>query len=171
MSAGSGRALRIAILGAAALALLLWLAIKWPLTGLTVVVGGLVVAAALGGVEFFSGWLRWTRWAVWRTEQGSHLSFDGISLHLDDDNVHLWINAGEWRRLRRIKETDDVTAARHSAGWRRNQGGGLQLRLDVVIAVMAQASDRLEARNIKLRRYLERDILFPAAERRRRRQT
>ena len=42
------------------------------------------------------------------------------------------------------------------------------LRVDAVIAYLGQMPERNDPRVQKLRRYLERDVLHPAAERRRR---
>ena len=52
--------------------------------------------------------------------------------------------------------------------WRRDAQGVLMLRVDAVIDYLGHMPERNDPRVQKLRRYLERDVLHPAAERRRR---
>ena len=46
--------------------------------------------------------------------------------------------------------------------------GALHLRVDGIVACLCSMPDCMQPRVIRLRRYLERELLFPAAERRRR---
>jgi len=70
-----------------------------------------------------------------------------------------------------------------AAHWRRENGchhsfdsipldvqdeGALHLRVDGIEACLCSMPERMQPRIIRLRRYLERELLFPAAERRRR---
>jgi len=70
-----------------------------------------------------------------------------------------------------------------AAHWRRENGrhhsfdsipldvqdeGALHLRVDGIVACLCSMPDCMQPRVIRLRRYLERELLFPAAERRRR---
>ena len=106
----------------------------------------------------------------WRREQGRHHAFGGVPLRVEDDGRHQWVDGAGLRRVLGSADTDDVLAARHAGRWRRDADGELLLRVDAVVEVLATAPGRLEPRTVRLRRYFEREVLFPAAERRRRRQ-
>ncbi len=105
----------------------------------------------------------------WRHEQGRHHAFGGVPLRVEDDGRHQWVGSAGLRRVLGSRDADDVLAARHAGRWRRDADGELLLRVDAVVEVLAHAPGRLEPRTVRLRRYFEREVLFPAAERRRRR--
>ena len=157
-----------AVLGAAA-GLLHWLGVGLPMLGAVLVLFALLsLFAPRTGVRLLDSCIGALRSAWWRDEQGRHYSFEGVSLHFEDDGRYLWLDANDWRRVRRVDEANEVLAARHSGRWRYQREGQLQLRLDAVIAGLAGGADRMQPRTVKLRRYLERELMFPAAERRRR---
>ena len=106
----------------------------------------------------------------WRREQGRHHAFGGMPLRVEDDGRHQWVDGAGLRRVLGSPDTDEVLAARHAGRWRRDADGELLLRVDAVVEVLAHGPGRLEPRTVRLRRYFEREVLFPAAERRRRRQ-
>jgi hypothetical protein len=137
--------------------------------------GGLAVAFALVagvaprvGVRWLDDMVHQIRAALWRSEQGRHHSFGGITLQIHDDGQFVWLPVADLQLLLHTTEPEDVTAARHSGRWRRDDAGVLQLRVDAVVAGLSSGPVSLEPRVIRLRRYLEREVLFPAAERRRR---
>lgn len=99
---------------------------------------------------------------------GRHHAFAGVTLQVEDDGRHVWLDAPGLQRVLGLKETDDITAARTPGQWRRGDDGRTWLRVDAVIQYLAQRPGRNDPRMQKLRRYLERDVLFPAQERRRR---
>ncbi len=99
---------------------------------------------------------------------GSHHAFAGITLQVEDDGRHVWLDAPGLQRVLGLKEADDVTAARTPGNWRRDDGGHTWLRVDAVIQYLTRMPGRNDPRVQKLRRYLERDVLHPAQERRRR---
>ncbi len=103
---------------------------------------------------------------LWRAEQGRHYAFSGITLHIESDARHEWMAAGDLKRVLRSTEPEDVIAARHSGHWRRDARGQLMLRVDAVVQGLASSHQRTDPRIIRLRLYLERDVLFPAALRR-----
>jgi hypothetical protein len=105
---------------------------------------------------------------LWRREQGTHHSFGGLALHIEDDGRHVWIAGADLQRVLGTRDRDDVLAARVPGRWRHDEGQPLLLRVDAVVAYLAAAPGRMEPRVVRLRRYLERDVLFPAAEMRRR---
>lgn len=106
----------------------------------------------------------------WRHEQGHHHAFAGVPLQVSDDGRHAWVAAQGLQRALGRREPDDVLAARHAGRWRRDAQGTLWLRVDTVVDVLAHAPGRLDPRTVRLRRYFEREVLFPATERRRRSQ-
>lgn len=104
----------------------------------------------------------------WAPQQGRHHAFAGVPLDIHDDGRHLWVDAGGLQRVLGTQDADDVLAARHSGRWRHLPDGRLQLRVDAVVDVLARGAGRLDPRTVRLRRYFEQQVLFPAAERRRR---
>lgn len=111
--------------------------------------------------------LLWRAW-IWRHEEGHHHEFGGVALHIEDDGRHLWLAAEDLQRVLRLNEPEDAFAARHSERWQRDAKGQLWLRLDAVVERLASMPGRDAPRNNRLRLYFEREVLFPAAERRRR---
>jgi len=134
---------------------------------------GIVVAViACGlpwvGVRWLDALLQAARNWHWRREAGRHHAFGGIALDIEDDGRHLWIDGGDLKRVLRSDDREEVLAARMPGRWRRTPEGRLQLRADAVAEHLATAPGRMDPRRGKLRRYLEQQVLFPAAERRRR---
>jgi len=128
--------------------------------GLLVVAGPRVVWALGSAV---GERLRWWRW---HAEEGRHHSFDGLTLRIEHDARHSWVSGADLQGVLGTRDRDDVLAARFSQRWRRDQRGQLLLRVDAVVAHLAQCPERMAPRTVKLRRYLEREVLFPAAQRR-----
>lgn len=137
----------------------------------------LIVAIAVGyigyllpqlGVSLLDRVLYAARAFHWRHEQGHHHAFGGMPLRIEDDGRHVWVDGAGLLRVLGSRDPEDVLAARHTGRWRRDRDGTLMLRVDAVVDVLAQGPGRLEPRNVRLRRYFEREVLFPAAERRRR---
>ncbi len=108
------------------------------------------------------------RAAAWREQQGRHHAFGGVALAVRDDGRAVWLLLDDWRRLTRSRDSDEVAIARHAAAWRRDDQGQIWLRVDAVVEVLAQGPQRADPRTLRLLHYLQRELLFPAAERRRR---
>lgn len=111
--------------------------------------------------------MAWRAW-IWREEEGRHHAFGGVGLRIDDDGRQSWVAALDLQRVLRTREPEDALAARHSDRWLRDADGLLWLRVDAVVERLATMPGRDDPRIQRLRRYFEREILFPAAERRRR---
>jgi hypothetical protein len=127
----------------------------------------LVVLIPFYGVRMLDQLLYAGRWWRWRREEGQHLAFEGIALHPQDDGRHCWLPATEVQRLLRRREPEDVLAARHASRWQRDASGRLLLRVDAVVTLLATGPGRMDPRTVRLRRYLERELLFPAERRHR----
>lgn len=125
-------------------------------------------SAPVLGVKLLDQAIHRVRALHWRDEEGRHHAFGGVPLRVEDDGRQVWLGGDGLRRVLASRDSDEVLAARHAGRWRRHADGELLLRVDAVIDVLAHGPGRLEPRTIRLRRYLERQVLFPAAERRRR---
>jgi hypothetical protein len=162
-------ALALALSLAAALGLLHRLGIGLPLLlGIVAALGVIALVTPWIGVRVLDDLLLATKSLLWRREQGRHHSFGGQSLHIDDDGRQVWIAGVDLQRVLGTNDRDDVLAARVPGRWRRDDGGALMLRVDAVVHYLATAPGRMDPRTVRLRRYLEREVIFPAAQRRRR---
>ena len=156
-----------------AVALGAWAFTQWD-GALRIVLMLRIAAAVVGimmpqlGVSLLDRLLQAARAFHWRHEQGHHHAFGGIPLRIQDAGRHLWVDGDGLQRVLGSTDRDDVLAARHAGRWRRDPDGELLLRVDAVVEVLAAAPTRLDPRNVRLRRYFEREVLFPAAERHRR---
>jgi hypothetical protein len=168
----NGRAARAALVAFVLMALfavvkLLGSGVPWLLLG-----GVTVAVLTVGGVWSLAQRMpdisAWARERLWAREAGSHHAFAGIALRIEDDGRHVWLEGRGLQRVLGRHERDEVLAARHSGHWRHDTQGRLMLRVDAVIDHLAHMPGRTDPRVQKLRRYLEREVLFPASERRRR---
>ncbi len=171
MTRTAWRALAVTLLLAAFFIGLKVFGIALPLfLGLGIVVA--VVAALLPwiGVRWLDDLLQAGRAWRWRHEEGRHHGFGGLSISIEDDGRHVWIAGADLQRALHTTDRDDVLAARMPGRSRRDRRGDLLLRVDAVVDYLSTAPGRMEPRTVRLRRYLEREVLFPAAQRRRREQ-
>jgi hypothetical protein len=118
------------------------------------------------GVRILDRAILAVRTLFWAREQGRHHSFSGVPLDITDDGRHVWVVADGLQRAMGKTEPDDVLAARLAGHWQRAANGDLLLRVDAVVQLLATMPGRDEHRTQRLRKYLERDVLFPAAQRR-----
>lgn len=138
-------------------------------------IGGLVLGATAFSV--LAVWALWTarqragdavaalRERAGRADDGRHHAFGGVRLRIEDDGRHVWVDGPGLQRVLGRSEPDTAQAARHSGAWRRDECGVLMLRVDAVVQHLATMPGRDEPRIQRLRRYLERDVLFPARHR------
>ena len=163
------RALIFGVSISASCLLLHWLGVGLPMLALLAAVFALLALVAPRLlVRWFDHSVYLARAAHWRRENGRHHSFDSIPLDVQEDGRHVWLRAADLNRVLRAHEPEDVTAAQHSGCWRRDDEGALHLRVDGIVACLCSMPERMQPRIIRLRRYLECELLFPAAERRRR---
>jgi len=158
---------------AALLGLLHWLGVGLRLLfalGVVLSFVGLVLPRV--GVRWLDATVLWLRGWLWAAEQGHFHSFGGVPLDVHDDGRHVWLGAHGLQQALGRSEAEDVLAARHAGRWRRSgRDKALQLRADAVVGWLATMPGRDDPRVQRLRRYVERDVLYPAAERRRRQET
>lgn len=138
----------------------------WLAAAVGVGIALLVVAVPLLGARVLGHALYLRRAVHWKPVEGKYYSFGNIGLAIEDDGRHVWVAAADLQRALRSNDADDVIAARHAGRWRRSRRGPLQLRVDAVVQVLATAPGRMDPHTLHLRRYLEREVLFPAAQKR-----
>jgi hypothetical protein len=119
----------------------------------------------VGGARLFGWGKDKLREHAWRHEEGRHHAFAAVPLQVHDDGRHVWLGGAGLLRVLGRTEPDDVLAARMPGQWKRDAKGQLQLRVDAVIDHLAHMPGRDDPRIQKFRRYLERDVLFPAQQR------
>ena len=143
-----------------------WAPLKWALLA---ALGFVLVALALWyGLAKLGDWHAAVRDKLGAHNEGRHHAFAGVTLQVDDDGRHVWLAASGLQRVLGLKEAEGITAARTPGTWRRDDKGRTWLRVDAVIQYLSQGPGHNDLRVQKLRRYLERDVLFPAQERHRR---
>lgn len=115
--------------------------------------------------------LRAARAWTWRHREGVHHSFAGVSLDVHDDGQQLWLHERGLRALLALqRDPPDAFKARFSGQWREARelglkGHGLWLNAQGVHRHLAEAPERMDPKRIKLRAYLDREILQPARRR------
>lgn len=166
MNSRLGRAILVGLFVATVLgwSSLLGSRIGWLVLGATVV--SVLVAWGLWTVMYRAGDTGAAlRERLGRDDAGRHHAFAGVRLRVEDDGRHVWVDGPGMQRLLGTREPDEAQAARHAGAWRRDERGVLMLRVDAVVQHLATMPGRDEPRIQKLRRYLERDVLFPARHR------
>lgn len=128
----------------------------------------LVATAAWLAVQRAGDVQAWLRDRVAARDAGNYHAFGGVTLQVEDDGRHVWLGGKGLLRVLGRHEADDVLAARMPGQWRHDDQGRLLLRVEAVVDYLAHMPERTDPRVQKLRRYLERDVLHPAAQRHRR---
>lgn len=170
MNRSLARALALAAALTAVLALLQWAGVGLQLLLALAIACGLVAwMFPFYGVRALDALILFVRGRMWATQEGRFHSFGGVPLHIEDDGRHVWLDGPGLQRVLGRREPEDVLAARLAGLWRRNAAGTLMLRVDGVVQHLAHMPGRDEPRVQKLRRYLERDVLYPAHQRRQQR--
>jgi hypothetical protein len=152
---------------AGVLGVLHWLGIGLPLLlALAVLVAFVAWVLPWLGVRWLDAAILFVRGVAWAPEQGRFHSFAGVALQVEDDGRHVWVDGDGLMRALRRQEPDEAVAARHAGYWRRDSTGRLMLRVDEVVRVLAAMPGRTDPRVQRLRRYFEREVLYPAEQRR-----
>ncbi len=119
------------------------------------------------GVRWLDDIVLGVRGWYWAPEEGRFHSFGGVPLRIDDDGRHVWVDGEGLMRVLGRREPEDSLAARFSGHWRRDDDGDtLMLRVDAVVRHLSTMPGRDEPRVQRLRRYFEREVLYPAGQRR-----
>jgi hypothetical protein len=102
--------------------------------------------------------------------EGRHYSFAGQALHIHDDGRECWIaEASVYKALALAR--DGSFKGRFANQWRESRelglpGHGLWVRVSALHQFLADAPERMDPRRVRLRTYLDRDVMQPAARRR-----
>ena len=120
------------------------------------------------GVRLLDAALYWGRFWHWRGRHGTHYAFGDVPLDIREDEDAVWIEAEGVRRVLGNWEPDGVFLSRVATTQWWRDGRRLWLRVDAVIQHLVEAPERMDPRRVRLRLYLERQVLFPFNERRRR---
>ena len=169
MKSVAARALTVGLTLAVAAGVLHWWGVGLQLLLAAMVFAGFVAwAFPFYGVRLLDAALLWIRGLYWARDQGHFHSFSGVPLAIEDDGRHVWLDGQGLLRVLGRKEPEDVLAARLSGLWRRGANGVLMLRADSVVQYLAHMPERSDPRVQKFRRYLEREVLYPASQRRKR---
>ena len=141
--------------------LLLWM--------LAVAVGTVAIVVPRLGVRWLDELTLAIRAWLWRRESGHHHSFAGIALVIEEHAGQMWMSTESLQRALRQREDPSTTAARlagHAMAHAMHNGAGvLMLNVQAVVHHLALMPRRTDPRVIRLRRYLERDVLYPASRR------
>ena len=160
------RALGLAVVIAAVLGVLhLWGVGLKLLLALAIVIAFVAWALPWMGVRWLDAATLWVRGRFWAREQGRFHSFGGVPLHIEDDGRHVWVDGGGLMRILDKREPEEALAARHSGHWQRNADGLLMLRVDAVVQHLNTMPGRDLPKVQRLRRYFEREVLYPAGRR------
>ena len=164
------RALLVGLSIAAVLGVLHWwgVGLRLLLT-LLVVLGAVAVFAPRSGVRWLDELILLVRTWAWRRESGRHHSFAGIALDIEEQGGQMWISAESLQGAIRRPEEVAVSAARlvglAAQHARHNDEGVQMLNVQAVVQHLSQMPSRMEPRVLRLRRYLEREVLYPASRR------
>ena len=160
------RALAVGVAVAATALLLHRLGLGLPLLlALTIVIGLVAWRFPFHGVRLLDAAIQFMRGLYWARDEGRFHSFGGVALVIEDDGRHVWLDGAGLLRVLERRESEDVLAARLAGQWRHNAQGLLMLRVDGVVQYLARMPARHEPRVQKFRRYLEREVLYPADRR------
>jgi hypothetical protein len=163
----AGRAIAVVLLVAAALGALHVLGLGLRLLlALAIVIAFVAWALPALGVRWLDDAILALRSLYWARDQGRFHSFGGVPLRIEDDGRHMWVAGEGLMRVLGKREPEDVLAARHSGHWRRSDEGVLLLRVDAVVRHLTTMPGRDAPRVQRLRRYFERQVLYPAQRRR-----
>lgn len=137
------------------------------LLGLGLFLGLLTVAVPWVGLRSLGDLMAWAREVLGSGEDGTFHAFAGVRLQITDDGHHVWLDGNGLQRILGRVEPDESLAARHAGHWKTLEDGTLMLRVDAVVRHLATMPGRDQPRVQRLRRYLEREVLYPAAQRQR----
>ena len=126
------------------------------------------------------GWVERSIGEIWRRsvqkaaapQQGRHYAFSGVSFEVHDDGRECWMNEKAVRALLGLQK-DPALKARFPNQWREAPElglGGTQMwiKVSALVQHLAEAPERMDPKRVRLRVYLDREVLQPAARRRER---
>jgi len=163
----AGRALAVALLTAAVLGALHVLGVGLKLLlALPIVIAFVALVLPFLGLRWLDDAILALRSLYWARDQGRFHSFGGVPLRVEDDGRHMWVDGDGLMRVLGKREPEAALAARHSGHWRRSDDDVLLLRVDAVVRHLGTMPGCDAPRVQRLRRYFERQVLYPARRRR-----
>jgi hypothetical protein len=138
------------------------------LLALAIVMAFIALVLPTLGQRLIGAVVQGVRARYWGAEEGHFHSFGGVPLRVEDDGRHLWVDGDGLQRVLGRREPDEALAARHAGHWQRAPDGMLMLRVDAVVRHLNTMGGRDDPRIQRLRRYFEREVLYPAEQRRNR---
>ena len=156
-----------------AIRLALCAALAWPVwrfvgtTGLPFVAGlaGLLLARPL--MDLAIGVWQAMRQANWRELEGRHYAFKGRSVHVVEDADHQrWVRLADIRAITGFTASDAALKVTYPAGWRLLGRPPLPHLSDE--ALLAHIAKERTPQAVRLRIWIEREIVFPARRERER---
>jgi hypothetical protein len=135
---------------------------------------GLVMTAPLIGIalarpliELAGGVYRALRSHAWRDVQGRYYAYRGTPVQVLEDAAHgRWVRAADVRAIVGLDTSDHALALTYGPHWRRLGADGEPHFAAEALLVHLQREPRPEAQ--RFRRWVERDIAYPARRARRR---
>ncbi len=159
------------VLRLAACSAVAWLAWRWLGTAGLVYSGplfGLALARPL--VDALGAWWRTTRRLAYGDLQGRHYAHRGTPIDVLEDADHVrWLSTADLRRVLPGLPADAVLGRLWPAGLQtvagrgRTRGGVPRISAEALAAYLAKST---EPDSLRLRRWLEREVAFPARRRR-----
>ena len=150
--------------------LLVWVNIKIVhLLGLPVALAWIWVAPMVGIalakplIELASDIRHEMRRANWAPVEGRHYAFRGVTVRVvDDDSQQRWVHLADIRRIAGYTAGDNTLQVAYAAGFRRIAG---EAHLNAE-ALLTHLGKEKSPAAIKLRHWIEREIVFPARRQR-----
>ena len=155
----------MALFARIAIRLLLCALVSW---GVWRVIGtaGLVVTAPLYAIalarpliELASDIRHEMRRATWAPVEGRYYAFRGVAVRVvDDDSQQRWVHLADIRRIAGYTAGDNTLQVAYAAGFRRI-GGEAHLNAE---ALLTHLGKEKSPEALKLRQWVEREIVFPS---------
>jgi hypothetical protein len=108
------------------------------------------------------------RATAWRREEGRYFAYRGVPVQvIEDDDQHCWVRVADVRRIVGFTASDGALSLTYAADWRMlGHPPQPHLRDEALLKHLKKESSPAA---LKLGRWVERDVAYPARQRRMRR--
>jgi hypothetical protein len=153
----------------AACVALSWVAWQWGgpvMLCISLVVWGLLLSKPL--IELASDGRHALRALAWRREEGHYFAFRGMPVHvLEDDEQQCWLRVAQVRQIVGFTASDTTLAIAYPDDWRLlGRPPAPHLRDE---ALLVHLKKERSSQALRFAQWLERDVAYPARQRRMRR--